>query len=333
MIARNIYHMPHSLRTLTPDPTPKFSSPTLSFDFNSIKARAMGSRPLSLHIPAGNFPPARPTLDEVLNNTAPYPYTLSAFMAYLSQNHCLETLEFTMEAKRYRDSYLSVARMLGQSIVPADAPQTQQLITLWRRLISAYIAPGAPREINLSSAARDPLLANAHAVVAPPPELLDPAVRTMHDLMEESIFIHFVNSQTFGSQMPSGMETPYIEDRPHRLRRATSRSQRPSSGGSRDDSAYHRMSSSARVAALVNTGSHLSGYSSSGDSGSPVFTDDSLSSSPSAMDPMTPPTTPPGSEQSYSPRSRSDTTWKKMGAKLGFKKRPGSSSRDGRWEE
>ncbi|EED23815.1 regulator of G protein signaling domain protein RgsD [Talaromyces stipitatus ATCC 10500] len=334
MIARSIYHMPHSLRSLTPDPTPKFSPPTQSLDLKSIKRRAMGSRPLSLHIPAGSFPPARPTLDEVLSNTAPYPYTLSAFMAYLSQNHCLETLEFTMEAKRYRDSYRSVARMLGQSMVPADAPQTQQLITLWRRLISAYIAPGAPREINLSSAARDPLLANANPMMAPPPELLDPAVRIMHDLMEESIFIHFVNSQTFGPQIPSKMESPYIEDRPHRLRRAASRSQRSSPGVSRDDSTYHhRMSSSARVAALVKTGSHLSGYSSSGDSGSPVFTDDSLSSSPTGIDPMTPPTTPPGSAHNYSPRNRSDTTWKKMGAKLGFKKRPGSSSRDGRWEE
>lgn len=336
MVARSIYHIPHSLRNLTPDSTPKSSPPTLSLDLNFIKSQAMGSRPLSLHIPPGHFSSARPTLDDVLGNTAPYPYTLGAFMAYLSQNHCLETLEFTMEAKRYRDTYRSVARMLGQNIVTADTPQTQQLIMLWRRLISAYIIPGAPREINLSSSVRDTLLANTHAARPPPPEYLDPAVRIMHDLMEESIFIHFVNSQTFGSQIPSSMDATYMEERPNRLRRATSRSKRTSPSRSGEEQAYHRMPGSARVAALVKTGSHLSGYSSSGDSGSPVFTDDSeslMSLSPSQGDLMTPPTTPPGSEQNGSPRSRSDTTWKKMGAKLGFKKRPGSSSRDGRWEE
>lgn len=330
MIARTVYHMPHSIRNVATDFTQKYLSSSLSSsvfrDFDFIKARAMGSRPLSLHIPAGHYPSVRPTLDEVLSNTAPYPYTLSAFMAYLSQNHCLETLEFTMEANRYRDTYQSVANMLGQSIVPPDAPQTQQLTMLWRRLITAYVAPGAPREINLSSAVRDPLLANTHSVMAPHPELLDPAVRIMRDLMEESIFIHFINSRTFAS----GMESSYAEDRARNLRLTTSRSHQ---SGSNEDLTHHRMSSSSRVAALVKTGSQLSGYSSSGESGSPVFTDESLSSSPSGMDMMTPPNTPPGNEHNYSLRNRSDTTWKKMGAKLGFKKRAGSSSRDARCEE
>ncbi|OKL58886.1 hypothetical protein UA08_05651 [Talaromyces atroroseus] len=338
MIARSSYHMPFLSWNLPLDPTPKIL-PTSPSDLASIKTRVMGSRPLSLHIPSGNFPPARPTLDEVLSNTAPFPYTLGAFMAYLSQNHCLETLEFTMEAKRYRESYRSVARMLGQSSVPSDVAQTQQLIILWRRLLSAYIVPGAPREINLSSAVRDALLANAHATKPPRPEVLDAAVRIMHDLMEESIFIHFVNSQSFGPHVPSSMDNPYVEDRPHRLRRTTSRGKRISPSGSRDDSMFNRMSGSARIAALGKTGSQLSEYSSSGDSGSPVFTDDSASlgsGSPNGGDPMTPPTTPPGSELNYSPKSRSDNsnTWKKMGAKLGFsKKRPGSASRDSRWEE
>jgi hypothetical protein len=62
----------------------------------------------------------RPTLDEVLANTAPAPYTLSAFMAYLSQNHCLETLEFTLDAKRYREAYEDLSRQLGQFPIAAD---------------------------------------------------------------------------------------------------------------------------------------------------------------------------------------------------------------------
>ncbi|CRG85362.1 hypothetical protein PISL3812_02448 [Talaromyces islandicus] len=332
MIARTHYYIPHSIWNLTPYSTPK-SSPTSSVVFG-FEEQEMDSRPLSLSIP-GTFSPVRPTLDEVLSNTAPYPYTLSAFMAYLSQNHCLETLEFTLEAKRYRETYVSVSRLLDQSIIVSDTPQTQHLLMLWGRLLSAYILPGAPREINLSSEVRDGLLAEAHASRPPLPETLDPAVRRMHDLMEESIFIHFVNSQSPATHMP--VDSPYTGDHPpHYLRRKTSRGRRVSPQASRDDIASNRMSGSARIAAFVKTSSHLSGHSYNLDTESPILTDDSGSpvSSPVAGEPMTPPTTPPSSDHGFSPKGRTDNTWKKMGMKLGFKKRQGgSSSRDGRWDD
>lgn len=329
MIARTHYYIPHSIWNLTPHSTPK-SSPNSSVIFG-FEEQEMDSRPLSLSIPpSGTFSPVRPTLDEVLSNTAPYPYTLSAFMAYLSQNHCLETLEFTLEAKRYRETYVSVSRLLDQSIIVSDTPQTQHLLMLWERLLSAYILPGAPREINLSSEVRDGLLAEAHASRPPLPETLDPAVRRMHDLMEESIFIHFVNSHS------THMDSPSTDDHPHSLRRKTSRGRRVSPRASRDDVASNRMSGSARIAAFVKTSSHLSTHSSNTDTGSPILTDDSGSpvSSPIAGEPMTPPTTPPSSDHGLSPKSRTDNTWKKMGMKLGFKKRRGgSSSRDERWDD
>jgi len=44
----------------------------------------------------------RPLLSEILTNKAPPPYTLSAYMAYLSQNQCLKNLEFIMDSSRYR---------------------------------------------------------------------------------------------------------------------------------------------------------------------------------------------------------------------------------------
>ncbi|KAH8697174.1 regulator of G protein signaling domain protein RgsD [Talaromyces proteolyticus] len=333
MIARTNYYMPYSLWNLTPSSTPT-SSPSSSVVFG--EGQAMNSRPLSLSIPSGNFSAARPTLDEVLSNTAPFPYTLSAFMAYLSQNHCLETLEFTLEAKRYGETYRSVARVLGQPVIVSDTPQTQHLLMLWQRLLSAYIVPGAPREINLSSQVRDNLLADARATRPPPPQTLDAAIRRMHDLMEESIFIHFVNSNSSPANIPTSMDSSYVDDHPHFLRRVASRGKRVSPRASRDDVESHRMSGSTRIAAIVKTGSHLSGHSSGMDTGSPIFTDDSgsLASSPVAGEPMTPPTTPPSSDHSFSPKNRPDNTWKKMGMKLGFKKKHGtSSSRDGRWEE
>lgn len=333
MIARTQYYIPHSFWNLSPHSTPK-SSPNSSVVFG-FEGQEMDSRPLSLSIPSsGAFSPVRPTLDEVLSNTAPYPYTLSAFMAYLSQNHCLETLEFTLEAKRYRETYLSVSRLLDQSIIVSDTPQTQHLLMLWERLLSAYILPGAPREINLSSEVRDDLLAEAHASRPPLPETLNPAVRRMHDLMEESIFIHFVNSQSPATHMPTSIDSPSTDDHPHHLRQMASRGKRVSPQPSRDDVASHRMSGSARIAAFVKTSSHLSGHSLNTDTGSPILTDDSGSpvSSPIGGEPMTPPTTPPSSDHGLSPKSRNDNTWKKMGMKLGFnkKKSGGPSSRDGR---
>jgi hypothetical protein len=44
---------------------------------------------------------------------------------------------------------------------------------------------------------------------------------------------------------------------------------------------------------------------------------------------MTPPTTPPASDANlsmHSPRLRTENPWKKMGMKLGFKKRSGGAS-------
>ena len=71
------------------------------------------SRPLSLSI-SGPYCPRRPTLQEVLDNTAPPPWTLSAFTAYLSQNHCLETLEFTMDSQRYKMHYDTLMQAQNQ---------------------------------------------------------------------------------------------------------------------------------------------------------------------------------------------------------------------------
>lgn len=63
------------------------------------------SRPLTVAIPTmgahGPYCPRRPNLREILANTSPPPWTLAAFMAYLSNNHCLETLEFTMDSGRF----------------------------------------------------------------------------------------------------------------------------------------------------------------------------------------------------------------------------------------
>src|SRR6202161_3516522 len=89
------------IHTSSRERSPRCSSVLSDWDADDEGFMSSGdfssSRPLSLSIPTGPYCPRRPTLQEVLSNTAPPPWTISAFTAYLSQNHCLETLELTIE--------------------------------------------------------------------------------------------------------------------------------------------------------------------------------------------------------------------------------------------
>ncbi|KAJ5157488.1 uncharacterized protein N7482_008588 [Penicillium canariense] len=325
----------------SPSTTPELS-PTSSDSDSDEDMDSSGSRPVSLAVSTGAFCPMRPTLNEVLANTAAPPYTLSAFMAYLSQNHCLETLEFTMEANRYRDTYDALAARLGPNgLADPHTPESQHLRMLWQRLIMAYILPGAPREINLSSEVRDALLRYRDVITPPTPDILDSAVKRIHDLMEESIFLPFLNSHATSPSMPAQSGPPFSPDDnmnlsstsldEHPMNRARSRTNRTSPQSSTKDLASVSRSNDS-LSAASGSGKRGSGalLSTSGESASVALTDDSSpQSSPTAEEPMTPPTTPPTNEPHpalHSPKLRTDNPWKKMGMKLGFKKRPGPGS-------
>ncbi|EFW20053.1 hypothetical protein D8B26_003484 [Coccidioides posadasii str. Silveira] len=306
------------------DPTPESSPhhsplPSDSDSDNEERMENWGpSRPLSISVPGNQH--SRPTLDDVLADRAPPPYTLSAFTAYLSQNHCLETLEFTKDAERYRTYYHRPERN--------DTAEThaQRLRVYWNRIINAYIVPGAPREINLPSTVRDGLLSHSHSPRPPNPDVLQGAVRRMRDLMDESIFLPFLNSRSVSQPPPRASYQQYPPNAPMEearvsrhismrrhispetslaVPRSTGYSSHPTSGSNTSSTSSSAYRSSPQ------------GYT-SGDSGSGSLTDDSgsLPSSPGAGAPMTPPTTPPGSNM-HSPRARSDKGWKKMGMKLG----------------
>jgi hypothetical protein len=106
--------------------------------------------PLTVSIPKNIHSPhsRKPNLAEILANNAPPPYTLSSFMAFLSQNHCLENLEFTMDASRYRKHYSKmVNRHPGTPISPLS-DECAYVLMLWRRLIDAYIRESGPREVS-----------------------------------------------------------------------------------------------------------------------------------------------------------------------------------------
>ncbi|KAJ5111962.1 hypothetical protein N7532_000007 [Penicillium argentinense] len=71
---------------------------------------------------------------------------------------------------------------------------TIDLSQLDQLLLTTYILPGAAREANIPAKVRDGLLQNKSTSTPPSPEILEPAVRSIRDLMEDTIFVSFLNS-------------------------------------------------------------------------------------------------------------------------------------------
>ncbi|KAK5110151.1 hypothetical protein LTR62_006285 [Meristemomyces frigidus] len=167
------------------------------------------TRPLSVAIPVdvqGPYCPRRPGLREILANTSPAPWTLAAFMAYLSNNHCLEILEFTMDAGRYKKHF---AKMMSRSSNGSPPSKDREYVqALWQRLVDAYIRPNGSREVNLPSDVRDPILRLLPGELPPAPESLDEAVAKTYELMEESVLVPFLNSAYPQTALPTASSMP-----------------------------------------------------------------------------------------------------------------------------
>lgn len=347
------------LHTSSKETSPRCSSVLSDWDADDEGFMSSGdflpSRPLSLSIPSGPYCPRRPTLQEVLSDKAPPPWSLSAFMAYLSQNHCLETLEFTMDAKRYAKHYREVVESVPRTPLSPQTPEYQYVAMLWSKLLDAYIAPNGPREVNLPSDVRDRLMSLPSTFTPPDPAELDPAVKIIFELMEESVLVPFLNSVA-PSRSSGSYASPWTSDEsmadtymagslderslsPAKSRREGS----PTGSGSGNDfisqsfTGPSRLSHQSHLSAALGRGSRLSAHvpssaaTSSADAPDTLTDDstDSPSPSASALEPMTPPSTPPTSNAGFvdispgtSPhQGRSEgSSWKKMGAKFGFKK-------------
>ncbi|KIV88417.1 hypothetical protein PV10_08103 [Exophiala mesophila] len=307
----------------------------------------------------GVMSPARPTLEDVLNNNAPSPYTLAAYTAFLSQQHCLETLEFTTEAKKYTEKYdLASAQLAGMPLT-VDTDEGFDLIQDWNRMLDIYVKPGAPREINLPAEERDELVECPYELRPPQPEVLEPAVRRMYDLMSDSIFIPFCNSlkvpyaKTYNptSDWPTNdlevSRLTFDERALHSRRRRSppNTSAAPFEVPSRSPPQSHRPPQSSSLSSALGrqSQSRLSTHVSHSSAVSESALTDSSGGGPESPpeDLMTtPPTTPPAGDlpgggnghshsnsivASKSHRSESGG-WKKMGMKIfgGGKKKTGS---------
>jgi len=310
------------------------------------------SRPLSLTIPAGPYCPRRPTLQEVLADTAPPPWTLSAFMAYLSQNHCLETLEFTMDSNRYSKHYKEMLGPETDTPITPSAPEVEYVRMLWQKLLDAYITPNGPREVNLPANVRDHLLELPSHLAPPNPSVLEPAVKIIYELMDESVLVPFLNSvapsrgaNTYtdpwaSDDMPVHDMSASLDERA--FSPSKSKSKRNSSPSVRNEMispvphGSHRrlhqpshMSSPHNLNPIARLSTYISGNSTSSSTEGPESLTDGSTDSPTLsaaeLEPMTPPSTPPTANLAFSPgtspSSKSESSgWKKMGARLGWKK-------------
>ncbi len=270
---------------------------------------------------AASTPASPPSLREILTNTALPPYTLGAFMAFLSQNHCLETLEFTMDAERYRTAYSTLIR--EQAVGFAD--YNEHVRSLWQKLMNAYILPCGPREVNLPAHVRDRLLSLPATPVPPNPSELDEAARIIYELMNDSVLGPFLTSVAPPPDETGGAEV-YDSQRHSRSRLRASKEVSSSS----EDSSRSPRTGFLPLLSIPWTSEPKSSASSYSDAGDRIggLTDDSTNTpSPTGNEPMTPPTTPPTSDWGFSTSpggglhkaiSAHNNGWKKMGAKLGL---------------
>ncbi|KAH6604982.1 regulator of g- signaling [Trichoderma cornu-damae] len=179
-------------------PKQQRSRPVSAFeDFNEAEASCTSySRPTSFtssseaSSPRHTMTSRPPTLDEILLDTAPPPWTLGAFMAYLSQNHCMETLEFTLDSQRYASVY---EQFLSEAAASSDHG-TERICAWWEKLMQVYIIPCAPREVNIPAQVRDRLLRVPFGPNPPHPSELDEAGRIIYELMNDSLLVPFLES-------------------------------------------------------------------------------------------------------------------------------------------
>lgn len=131
-----------------------------------------------------------PNFNYILSGNAPEPYTLESFIDYLSENHCIELLDFLSDTKTYIDAHRASAPDISPTKMTSDS---RRLGKQWKILMSTYIMPGAPDELNIPESLRATLLDHTNVMISPPkPSALDPAMRHAYELLTQSALLPFI---------------------------------------------------------------------------------------------------------------------------------------------
>lgn len=305
---------------ISPSPSPRELSPQRipsAFDCYNTNTTMSTSRPTSVAFLNASSSPyiSPPSLQEILSGSAPPPWTYGAFTAFLSQNHCLETLEFIKDADNYASTYEEI--MGAQNVWMTDA--SEHVCSLWEKLMNAYLIPYGPRELNIPSPVRDRLLALPANGTPPHPSELDEAVQIVYELMNDSVLGPFLEAV-------SPHQEPVLEDN-YSMRQGRAQLRIPKDSTSNSE----ESSRSPKTSFLPMFGLHRSDQagSSSSDAAEGGLSDDSGSVGSPRDEPTTPPTTPPTSDSSFNASpgslqraiSAHNSGWKKMGEKLGFSRK------------
>lgn len=124
-----------------------------------------------------------PTLEEILDDKALHPYSFSSFVGYLSQNHCLETVEFTKDVSNYTKKYNE------------NPSSIEELNRLWKRILDVYVKTDSPKELNLPCDVKKQLISiSVSSEQAPSPSHLSRAVELAKDMMKENVYLPFISS-------------------------------------------------------------------------------------------------------------------------------------------
>lgn len=313
--------------------------------------------------PQGPYCPRRPTLKNILENEAAHPWTLSAFSAFLSQNLALENLEFYMDAQRYKAAHRSmVERSLTDSSSPSKVNYREDdrvfVCSLFQRLLAAYIMPNAPKEVNITGAVREALLAerSRNPDIPPDPLVLEQAIKKVKDLMEESLYFPFLNSVALPSDGSGYDSKEDLISQPSQAakKRGPALSNPPFPTSSVPDMLPSAWSHSRPASQTTNPDRFVGGRqrqhpqkqastgSSAGSTRDTITTTASptastpisASTSPESLDTFSPPGTSSASDlhrysTGNSPRPlKIDTPWRRMSNKLGLNRKKNGRGRE-----
>lgn len=140
-------------------------------------------------------------MEDILANRVPIPWTYASFVAYLSDNYCLEILQFALAAAQYKERYDFVSSIPGRR-VSLPSQESQDLLVLWTSLVETYLLPDGEREVNLPSQIRDPIIGYTLEQRAADPQVLESAILATWELMEGLILSSYVSEVSPQSCLP-----------------------------------------------------------------------------------------------------------------------------------
>lgn len=129
-------------------------------------------------------------LQDILSGKAPRPYSANAFVDFVSQKHCSESLDFIVKVQDYHNLFTCLQTFFNKRLTQEAIVVTEE----WDYLIKTFISPGSPCELNLPSSIRNELLSHDSNPTPPRPDYLDSAVRHTAETLTDNILIPFLRS-------------------------------------------------------------------------------------------------------------------------------------------